>query len=299
MLPALPSPLLPPGPGDPWAVILGTAQDGGHPQTGCYRPCCLPAWDDPSRGHLVAGMGIVEAESGAEGPRRRWLVEATPDLPQQLRWLDQVAPGLLAGVILTHAHMGHYTGLLHLGPEGMNVRGLPVFAMPRMRSFLAAHGPWSLLVERGCVELVPLEDGVRVPLSGTIAVVPFGVPHRDELSETVGLRIEGPRRTVAWLPDIDAWDGDRLERLLADVDVAWIDGTFWSAEELPHRDPTQIPHPPIATTLSLPIPDALRRRGRFVHLNHTNPALDPASAAARAIATAGFGVARDGEQVGL
>lgn len=300
-LPDAPRPVaaLAPGVGAPWAVVLGTAQDGGHPQTGCSRPCCEAAWEDPARAHLVASLGIVDPGTG-----RRWLVEATPDLPRQLRWLDRQAPGELAGVLLTHAHIGHYTGLVHVGPEGMAARGLPLYAMPRMRRFLTDHGPWSVLVGQESVRLVPLGDGARVELAPGLSVVPFLVPHRDELSETVGFRIEGPNRAIAWLPDIDAWDRwgpGALEHLLAEVDVAWLDGTFFQAGEVPGRDPSKIPHPPIVQTMArlADLPATLRRRVRFVHLNHTNPALDPDSEASVTIAARGFAVAREGEQVGL
>ena len=34
---------------DPYILVLGTAQDAGYPQAGCYEPHCLPGWNDPAR----------------------------------------------------------------------------------------------------------------------------------------------------------------------------------------------------------------------------------------------------------
>ena len=70
------------------------------------------------------------------------------------------------------------------------------------------------------------------------------IPHRDEYSETVGFVIRGPDRSALFLPDIDKWD--RWERkiadVLADADVAYLDGTFFADGELLGRDMSKIPH---------------------------------------------------------
>ena len=126
----------------PYTVVLGTAQDAGHPQAACQKACCTAAWTDPKKRHRVASLGLVNPET-----RQRWLLDATPDLPDQLRVLDTLAPPaadgrVLDGIFLTHAHIGHYTGLMYLGHEVMGAKDVPVFAMPRMTRFLSEHGPW-------------------------------------------------------------------------------------------------------------------------------------------------------------
>jgi pyrroloquinoline quinone biosynthesis protein B len=288
-------------PEGPYVVVLGNAQDGGFPQAGT-KPG--PAWE-PERRRYAASLGIVDPETG-----ERWLVEATPDFREQLHLLDAAAPvdqvPGLAGILLTHAHVGHYTGLIHLGREVMGTSGVPVFAMPRMREFLATNGPWEQLVGLGNIELRPLEDGVPLHLNRRITVTPFRVPHRDEYSETVGFRIKGPTRTVLFLPDIDKWErwegeGTRIQDVVAGVDVAYLDGTFFADGEILGRSISEIPHPFMVETIERfrDSPASERSKIRFIHLNRTNPALLPDSDERRAIREAGFRVAEMREVVEL
>jgi pyrroloquinoline quinone biosynthesis protein B len=275
-------------------VVLGIAQDGGVPHAGCARRCCTRGRTVP-----VASLAVVDEAAGAW-----WLLDATPDLPRQLQRMRAEAPGCtLAGVLLTHAHIGHYAGLMHLGREVMGARGVPVWAMPRMRDFLAGHGPWSQLVRLGNIVLRPLAADSVVALSPRVQVRAFVVPHRDEYSETVGFVVTGPRRRFAFLPDIDKWErwSRPVEDLVREVDLAFLDATFHDGSELPGRDLAEIPHPLITESLArfAPLPARERAKVRFIHLNHTNPALDPGSAAARRVRAAGHALARVGERHGL
>jgi len=273
----------------PHVVVLGIAQDAGHPQADCRKACCRAAWADPAAGHRVASLGIVDGD-------RAWLVDATPDLPHQLHELlgEQRQ---LAGIFLTHGHMGHYTGLLHLGREAMGAADVPVYAMPRMAGLLLGSEPWALLSRLDHVEVHRIAAGAPVQLSETLSVTPFAVPHRDELSETVGYRIEGPNRTVAWLPDIDKWArwDTPLEELLADVDVAWLDATFYADGEIA-RDISEVPHPFVVETMArLADHPELAAKVRLVHLNHTNPLLQPGSTEAAKVEAAGLRRASRGD----
>lgn len=178
----------------PFLLVLGVAQDGGHPQPGCTRTCCA----EGSARHLASSLAVVDPAAGA-----RWLVDATPAFPEQVARLAAAAAGPLSGILLTHAHIGHYTGLQYLGREVMGTRGLPVHAMPRMAAYLANNGPWSQLVALGNIELAVASE---VALSPSVRATALVVPHRDELSETVAWRIAGPTRSALWLPDIDRWE---------------------------------------------------------------------------------------------
>src|SRR3954462_3674814 len=93
----------------PYAIVLGIAQDGGYPQAGCNRPDCIAAWRNPKLRQRVASLAIIDPQS-----HQRWIIDATPDFPSQLRTLNEIAPRgpvLLDGILLTHAHIGHYLGL--------------------------------------------------------------------------------------------------------------------------------------------------------------------------------------------
>jgi pyrroloquinoline quinone biosynthesis protein B len=289
----------PPG---PYLLVLGIAQDAGVPQAGDKRP---EMWSDPARRRLAACVALVDPATGG-----RWLFDATPDFREQLARLDRDfpvphAPGL-DGIFLTHAHAGHYAGLIFLGRESMAAENVPVFAMPLMSAFLRGNKPWRDLADRGNIELRPLGAGEAVELVGGLAVTSVPVRHREEDSETVAFRIDGPRRSALYLPDVDGWEGwpgeARVEDLLGEVDVAFLDGTFYSAGELPGRDVAgEIPHPTLERSMErfAPLPPAVRAKIRFIHLNHTNPALLPSSPERASVAAKGFQLAAEGERFTL
>lgn len=288
---------------EPYLIVLGIAQDGGVPQAGAFAE---RGWTDPAFRRRVACLGVVDPASG-----ERWMLDATPDFPEQLKALHDATPGAAArpalnGVFVTHAHIGHYTGLMFLGLETMGARGVPVYAMPRMRQFLETSGPWSQLVTKGNIELRSLAAGEPVVLNERLKVTPFLVPHRQEFSEVVGFRIDGPERKVLFIPDIDAWEqldaqGVRIEDLIAGVDVAYLDGTFFANGEIPGRDMTGFPHPFITRSMErfAALPTSERAKVRFIHLNHTNRALWQGTDERRAVEAAGFGIAEEMERVGL
>ena len=291
-------------PSAPYLVVLGVGQDGGVPQAGSWSH---PGWTDPDLRSRVVSLGLVDPASG-----KRWLFEATPDVRGQLHDLmaspPDVRPGgidALRGVFLTHAHIGHYTGLMFFGHESMGASGLPVYVLPRFAEFLRSGGPWDQLVRYENIELRELDHEKPVALTESLRVTPLQVPHRQEYSEVAGFLIEGPTRTALFLPDIDSWedwdaDGVRLEDVLGRVDVAYIDATFFADGEIPGRDMSGFPHPFIRHTLErLAGRQDLLEKVRFIHLNHTNPALVPGSAAQEEIASAGARVAREGEIVPL
>lgn len=280
-------------------VVLGAGQDAGASQLG--NP------DDEGPRLLPTSLGVIDREAG-----ERYLFEATPAATEQIHALDAITPGNsdapgglgIDGVFLTHAHIGHYLGLAQFGFESASASGQRVFAMPRMADFLRTNGPWSQLVEFGNIEIVELADEQIQPLSDTFGVWPFTMPHRDEFSETVGYLMMTPEKTVFFVPDIDSWDeweadsGHTLEGLLARVDYAFLDATFYDDNELEGRDMSAIPHPRVLATMErlAHLPDATRAKVHFIHYNHTNPIRDPKSAESGEVASSGFNVARRGDR---
>jgi len=283
----------------PYIIILGIAQDAGAPQAGCEKICCRDRWDNPKLQQRVSCLAIVDPVSS-----ERWMIDATPDFKAQLRVLDELAPmPNLSGIFLTHGHIGHYTGLLHLGREAIGARAVPVLVMPRMEKFLSSNAPWEQLVRLQNIALRPLQNDSTMVLNHRIQVTPFLVPHRDEYTETAGFRITGPNKSVLFIPDIDKWEKweRRLEDMLASVDVAYVDGTFYADGEIPGRNMREIPHPFIVETMQrfASLSRIEKNKIRFIHLNHTNPALRRNSDARQAIQKAGFHVATEKERIGL
>ncbi len=244
-------------------IILGTAQDGGIPHFGCDCLHCQAAWRDESLRRLVASLGIIDHEA-----EEFWLIDASPDIREQLHLLATSYPGYrLAGVVLTHAHVGHYLGLAFFGRESLNTRNLPVLCTKRMAHFLQTNQPWKQLIDLGNIVLSTIEPGHLVQLGLTATATPILVPHRDELSDTVAWSIAGPTKKLIYCPDVNHWKGEILEAIAA-ANVALLDGTFYSADELPHRDISDIPHPLI--TDSMTVFADWDTEIRFIHLNHTN-----------------------------
>ena len=233
------------------------------------------------------------------------MFEATPNFPAQLYQLEIQAPSAvfeLAGIFLTHAHIGHYAGLMFLGHEAMGASNVPVYAMPRMVEYLTSNGPWSQLVKFHNIELQPLQDGQEVRLS-ELLVTPFLVPHRDEYSETVGYRIQGPNKTAVFIPDINRWsDWDRdIAELVTSVDYALIDATFYGDGELPGRDMSQILHPLVTDSMKVFADFSREDRSKvwFIHMNHTNPLLNADSEQSLFVKSQGFNIAVEGTKLPL
>jgi len=291
----------------PYAVVLGSAQDGGLPQIGCTGPHCMAARANTNRRRLVASLLLVDPRTG-----KRWLIDATPDLPEQVelarahpptRRSTGPRPALFDGIFLTHAHTGHYTGLIHLGRPAYNAKNLPVFGSPRMCDFLRTNGPWDFMVDNRNIKLQTFKVKQTIILGEDLSITALPVPHRAEYTDTVGFLIRGPERALLYLPDIDKWElwERRIEEVIASVDMALLDGTFYAEGELPGRNMSKIPHPLIDETIRRfqELPADQRRKIVFTHLNHTNPAVDPDSTATARIISEGMAVAKDGQCFGL
>lgn len=295
-----PARVAPNPPADVFLAVLGVAQDGGYPHAGCRRDCCRRVWSGRQAERYPACLAIADRRS-----RQVWMFEATPAYPLQWErltektgWTDKNVPD---GIFLTHAHIGHYTGLMYLGREALGARAVPVYALPRMKNFLDTNGPWSQLVALKNITIHPmLPDSAVAPAPG-IRVTPFIVPHRDEFSETAGYRIEAAGKRILFIPDIDKWEKwDRdIVREIRAVDIAYLDATFYKNGEL-QRDMREIPHPFVEESMRLfdNLPPGEKAKVHFIHFNHTNPLLwNPAEV--KAVESRGFRIAREGDLVNL
>ena len=286
----------------PFVVVLGIAQDGGYPQPGCQKICCQRAWKNSNLKRHVSCLAIIDPQS-----QERWMIDATPDFREQLHELNQIfpvdlSPGL-SGILLTHGHIGHYSGLVHLGREVMGADDVPIYTMPKMADFLRQNGPWNLLIELNNIHLVENENKREIQLNTRISVTPIDVPHRGEYTETTGYVIVGPQKKILFIPDIDKWShwSETVESYIRNVDVAYLDATFYDNSELPGRDMSEIPHPFVVESMNRfkTLPPENKTKIRFLHLNHTNPALNSSSAAYSNIINNGYHLAKEGEKFDL
>lgn len=283
---------------DPYLVVLGTLQDGGSPHLGCEKDCCKTI--DPNK--KVVSLGLIDPASG-----KRFLFEATSDIASQLRILNQSVPNKKSfapdGIFLTHAHIGHYAGMMFLGREAMNSKDVPVYAMPKMKMFLENNGPWSQLVTLNNIRIHTLAEDKWENIASRLKVKPILVPHRDEFSETVGYIIEGPHKKILFIPDIDKWEKWRTDivTLIKEVDHALIDGTFFSAAEVGNRNIAEIPHPLVQESMQLfaSLPAKEKEKVIFIHFNHTNPLLNEDSKEARLVKSKGFRIADVNQMIHL
>jgi len=275
---------------------LGIAQDGGAPHAACTKDCCINKWDNPKLHNQVSSLGIVDPSTNEV-----WMIDATPDFSLQLNALTMDQKRTFKGVFLTHAHIGHYTGLIHLGREVMGAKQIPVYAMPKMKTFLSTNGPWSQLVDLNNIDIKNLQNNTKIQLNDNLSITPFIVPHRDEFSETVGYRIHGPNKSLIFIPDIDKWEkwSQNIKDVVEDNDFSLLDGTFYDINELPGRDMSKIPHPFIIESIEV-LDDINNKSGvHFIHLNHTNPVLSSDSKATDFIKKQGFSIAEKYQEFSL
>ena len=282
-------------------VVLGVAQDAGYPQLNCYKPHCQAGWDDPKNKEFATSLAIVDHEN-----KVKYLFEATPDIREQMYGLHQMAPDSeyrFEGIFLTHGHMGHYTGLIHLGHEAAGTKNIPVYVMPRFKKYLQENGPWSQLVSLKNILLMDLNHEQAVKLNEGLIIKPILVPHRDEYTETVAYVISGPNKSALFIPDINKWQiWERdIQEEISQVDYALLDATFFANGEIPNRNMSEIPHPFVEESMYLfkDLPPKDKAKVIFIHFNHTNPLLDLNSKAAKQVITNGFQVAFRGMKIEL
>lgn len=269
--------------------ILGVAQDGGVPHLGCSKTCCSTS----SVTRYVSSIMVSNQES-----KNSYIFDASPDLAKQLSFMKDKISENLKGIFLTHAHIGHYSGLMYLGRESFNSKNIPVYAMPRMKKFLETNGPWDQLVSLNNIKINSIVNEREIIVEKELIVKPIEVPHRDEYSETVGYLIKGPNKSAIYIPDIDKWyKWDKsIVDLISSVDYAFIDATFYDEKEINYRDISEIPHPFVIESMKLFERFSKEEKSKiyFIHLNHTNPLLDSNSSEYKDLISKGYNVAQEG-----
>ena len=281
-------------PSNPYIFVLGNAQDAGYPQAGCEKECCQRVHKNPTHGRFVTSIALIDPISN-----ENWIFDTTPDFPKQLKLLSnhlKQSSNIPNGIFLTHAHMGHYTGLIHLGKEAMGTKKIPVYAMPIMKAYLNENGPWSQLIRLDNIRLNALYKDSTLVLNERISVTPIEVPHRDEYSETVGFVIQSNSKKALFIPDIDKWSkwDHNIVDYIKNVDIALLDATFFKDGEIKGRSMGEIPHPFVTESMGLfkNLSEADKKKVHFIHFNHTNTLLIDGSEAQLKVAENGLRIAK-------
>ncbi len=309
-------------------TLLGVAQDGGLPQAGCTAACCTAAINNPKLAASPSSLGITTAEG------RRILIDATRDLASQLnlwRASDSRAASskLPTELWLTHAHLGHIDGLGLFGPESISANRLPIYCSPAMAKLFVEFRQWKSLVSNG--HLVPISwpeyvspnstdkkylegknwieaQSIQISEESQHLITPVQIPHRAEFGDTHAFIISGKTRLL-YLPDHDSWTEtlelygvSSIRELLQNlsIDIALLDGTFWSDQELTGRDQSEVPHPTVSESLER-LGDRLENDPRivFIHLNHTNPLHNNDSTEAKILLNSGWEIGTKGMRFDL
>jgi len=280
----------------PFIYVLGNVQDAGLPHIGCESKICLDAFNEKKQ-YYVTSIALIDKENHEFS-----LFDVTPNITEQLLMINKDIFNqfiLPKNIFITHAHIGHYTGLMYFGREALGSKGIKVNVLPRMYDFISNNGPWSQLVKLGNISLNEIYFRDNIEINAHLSVTPIQVPHRDEFSETSAFLIKGPNKTALFLPDIDKWSkwSISLIEILENVDYAFIDASFYTNDEI-NRNIDEIPHPLVIETMDLldELPSYQKDKVHFIHMNHTNQMLDPNSDITRNVLNKGFNIARLGQK---
>ncbi|MEU7647092.1 pyrroloquinoline quinone biosynthesis protein PqqB [Streptomyces huasconensis] len=304
--------------------VLGTAAGGGLPQWNCACPGCAGARAHPERRRRHAALAVHTGEDHRPGEGHWYLVNATPDLADQIEATPALHPGTgsdtrrtpVAGVVLTDAELDHTLGLARLR-EARD--GVDVIATAPVREAVrdglrldALLTPYTsvrwreLTADPG----LPLDDSgaihvAAVPVSAKRPRYAAGTgPEADTWSVALRLTETATGRTALYAPALAVWS-EAFEKAAQDADCVIVDGTFWDDDEpvragFTDRTATAMGHLPVAgpggTAHRLA---RLPGRCLYTHLNNTNPLGDPDAEQHALLAHWGLEVAADGMVIEL
>ena len=282
-----------------YIYVLGNVQDAGLPHIGCQHKFCKEKFSEFEE-YFTTSIAVVDPVK-----KKYILFEASPDIPYQLNYLEKEIFNeflLPESIFITHAHIGHYTGLMYFGREALGSKNLIIKVLPKMSNFLKTNGPWSQLVDINNIKIQNLSFGSKTNELRNITVTPIQVPHRDEYSETAGFIIEGRNKKALFIPDIDKWEkwDKNLKQLVYEFDYLLLDATFYDSKEI-NRDISEIPHPLVTETINLldDLSPEHKNKVYFIHMNHTNLMLDPSSELTKLVVNKGFNITRLGLKLSL
>lgn len=294
------------------AIVLGSAAGGGFPQWNCLCPTCRLAWNgDPRvRARTQASLAVT-ADS------ENWvLINASPDLPQQLRRSSALHPrsgtrgSPIKSVVLTGAEIDQIAGLLSLREREpftliATAAALDAVANNPVFGVLAPE-----LVHR---QVASVAEPLQLPggLQAELFAVPGKVPLYLESAvaeitsdSNVGIEISADGARIAYVPGAAAVTPAMMERL-ARADVVFFDGTLFRDDEMittgaGAKTGRRMGHMSIdGEDGSLARLASIAARRIFVHINNTNPILVEGSRERLGVERRGWEVAEDGLEIVL
>lgn len=243
------------------------------------------------------------------------LLNASPDIRTQTadaRFLHPRArrDSPVAAVVVTNGDVDHVAGLLTL-------RESSPFTLHGTEAMLAtiAENPIFRVLNPDFVRQEPFAlETPFAPVPG-LRVTGFAVPGKvplyaegDEVDtkllgeQTVGLRLEASGRTAFYIPGCAEVTGDLLDRLRG-ADLLFFDGTVWEDDDM-QRTGTGKKKGARMGHMAMNGPDGsiaalspLSCTKVFVHINNTNPVLQPDGPERAAVLAAGWQIGFDGMEV--
>jgi pyrroloquinoline quinone biosynthesis protein B len=300
--------------------ILGSGAGGGLPQWNCNCSNCTHARNRTGDVIPRTQSSIAVNENGVD-----WvLINASPDLLTQLRAHPELQPARairdsgIAAVVLIDAQIDHVTGLLMLRERSTP---LPVYACAPVFDDLSNGLPLIPLLGHYCgVEqhTIALQEPFTIALASSIRFTAIPIdskappysPRRSASApgDNIALLIEDIRTGARafYAPGL-ATASAEVRDAMHSAQLVLVDGTFWSATEmidlgLSTKHAAGMGHlaqcgyggQPGMIQLLDALPTSTRKV--LIHINNTNPILDPHSVEYAVLRTRGIDVARDGMQ---
>lgn len=291
--------------------VLGAGAGGGLPQWNCGCINC----NDARAGRIPS---MSQSSIAVTQDNERWAVlNASPDIRAQLAQTPVLAPAAvrhtpIESVVVTNGDIDHIAGLVTLREK----TPFTLYGTGDILSVLAANSVFNVL-DATLVSRARFDVGVPFEPAPGLHVTAFSVPGKVALflegdtvdlqevgDQTVGLLLEADGAKVAYVPGCASIPDWVIERI-ANVDVLLFDGTVWANDDMQRtstgeKTGARMGHIPMTGAEgSLARLSDLNARKIFIHINNTNPVLQPASSERKAVIDAGWELAHDGMELVL
>lgn len=292
-------------------LVLGASAGGGLPQWNCGCRNC----EDARKG-LIPPSGQSSLAVSPDG--ERWsILNASPDIRQQMQDRPQLHPRRLrdtpvASVLLTNGDIDHIAGLLSLReqtPFTLFATGDILGVLAENRIFEAVNRDKVTRHQIALQQDFALLDGLKARLFAVPGKVPLfmeeGTVQIDLMGEqTVGVRLTTGDRVAYYIPGC-AQVTDALLEQISDADQLFFDGTLWDDDEMIRtgtgtKTGQRMGHIPVSgPNGSIARLAGLAAAKTFIHINNTNPMLQPDSPERAFVENAGWTIAHDGQEITL